>query len=195
MSIRAVIFDLDGTITEPFWDFDAIRREIGLTPQAGTILEEMDKMTPAQKQRAWEIIDAHEKRAVENSTLNIGAKKLLEKLRSDGIGIGIITRNKRANVIAIAEKHGLIFDAIVDRDDGPVKPDAFGILKLCQHFKVKPNQVIVVGDYIYDVLSAKAAEAIAVLLKNHPKADDFQKYSDYAIEKIEQILEIIQKES
>jgi len=28
MPIKAVIFDLDGTITEPYFDFDAIREEI-----------------------------------------------------------------------------------------------------------------------------------------------------------------------
>jgi len=29
---RAVIFDLDGTLTEPLLDFDAMRAEIGLAP-------------------------------------------------------------------------------------------------------------------------------------------------------------------
>ena len=49
MTIKAVIFDLDGTITEPFLDFDAIRREIGLSPEAGTLLEAMEKMTSRRK--------------------------------------------------------------------------------------------------------------------------------------------------
>jgi len=30
MQIKAVIFDLDGTITQPFFNFDDIREEIGL---------------------------------------------------------------------------------------------------------------------------------------------------------------------
>jgi len=39
MPIKAVIFDLDGTITQPYFDFDAIREEIGLPRDSGPILE------------------------------------------------------------------------------------------------------------------------------------------------------------
>jgi HAD superfamily hydrolase (TIGR01509 family) len=191
MAIKAVIFDLDGTITEPFLDFEAIRHEIGLAPEAGTLLEAMDKMTPRQKRRAMDIIEHHERRAVEESTLNAGAKAMLDKLRASGIKIGILTRNKRSNAIAIAKKHNIEFDAIFDREDGPVKPDAFGVFRLCKLFDIAPAESMVVGDYLYDLLAAKAAGAVAVLLKNHPKAVDFAKHADFAIAKLEDIHQII----
>jgi HAD superfamily hydrolase (TIGR01509 family) len=193
MAIKAVLFDLDGTITEPFLDFDAIRQEIGLTPQDSTLLEAMEKMTPPQRKRAMDIIERHEAKAVEESTLNVGAKAMLDKLRADGIKIGILTRNKRSNAIAIAQKHSLEFDAIFDREDGPVKPDAFGVLWLCKKFGVRPTESLVVGDYLYDVLAAKAAGAVAVLLKNHPDADEFAKHADFAIIKLEELHQIIGK--
>jgi HAD superfamily hydrolase (TIGR01509 family) len=192
MSIKAVIFDLDGTITEPFIDFDAIRKEMGLEMDAGPVLEAMEKMTPQQRRRAEEILDFHERRAVTESRLNAGAKQTLQRLRAAGIGIGILTRNKRDNVVAIAQKHNLKFDAIVDRDDGPAKPDAFGVLEICRQFGVKPQETLVVGDYLFDLLCAKSAGAVAVLLANHSQADEFAKHSDFTIEKIEQILEIIE---
>ena len=135
MKIKAVIFDLDGTITEPFLDFEAIRREIGLSPEAGTLLEAMEKMLPDARRRAMDIIERHEEIAVRESRLNDGAEFMLNKLRNAGIKIGILTRNKRSNAIAISRKHAIEFDAIYDRDDGPVKPDAFGVLKLCGAFR------------------------------------------------------------
>ena len=49
-----------------------------------------------------------------------------------------------------------------------------------------------VGDYLFDILSAKAAGAIAVLLTNHKRADEFVIHADFRIEKIDQILEIIE---
>jgi HAD superfamily hydrolase (TIGR01509 family) len=193
MPIKAVIFDLDGTITQPYFDFDAIREEMGLSKDSGPVLESMEKMTPKQRQRAEKILHFHEQRAVIESILNPGAKQTLETLRKAGISIGILTRNRRSNAIAIANKHNLKFDAIVDREDGPVKPDAFGVLQICRQFGLKPEQTLVVGDYLFDVLSAKAAGAIAVLLANHKRADEFAVHADFRIEKIDQVLQIIKE--
>ena len=192
MGIRAVIFDLDGTITEPFFDFDAIREQMGLGRNAGPVLEAMAKMEPAQRKRAERILAHHEKRAVEESKLNDGASRSLDRLRKRGIKIGIITRNTKDNAFAVAKKHGLRFDAVVSREDGPVKPDAFGVLKICEHFGILPAQAIVVGDYLFDLLCAKAAGAKAVLLKNHKRSDEFTEYADFTIEKLEQIFDIIE---
>jgi len=191
MSIKAVIFDLDGTITRPFFDFDAIREEMGLAADSGPILEAMEKMTPADRKRTEQILTSHENRAVAESALNEGARELLDALRQKDINIGILTRNKRANAEAIAQKHNLAFDAIVDREDGPVKPDAFGVLQLCRRFEVAPAETLVVGDYLYDMLSAKAAGAVAVLLKTHQESDRFAAHADFTIDSLDKILDII----
>jgi HAD superfamily hydrolase (TIGR01509 family) len=193
MSIKAVIFDLDGTITQPFFDFDAIRKEMGLDRNSGPVLESIEKMTPQQRQHAEKILHYHERRAVIESKLNFGAKETLEALHKAKISIGILTRNKRRNALAIAKKHGLQFDAVVDRDDGPVKPDAFGVLRICEKFSVRPEETLVVGDYLFDLLCAKAAGAVAVLLTNHEQADEFAEHADFCIETTDQILEIIKK--
>ena len=106
-SVRAIIFDLDGTITEPFFDFDAIRAEMGLAKDAGPVLEAIDKMGPEQRENAKKILDYHERLAVEKSQINPGVRETLNKLRKNGIKIGILTRNTKNNVSAVAEKHGL----------------------------------------------------------------------------------------
>jgi HAD superfamily hydrolase (TIGR01509 family) len=184
---------LDGTITQPFFDFDAIREEMGLDRNSGPILEAMQKMSPRQRKDAEKILRYHEQRAVIESKLNDGAKETLKALRKAKINIGILTRNRRSNALAIARKHNLKFDIIVDREDGPVKPDAFGVLRICEEFGVRPEETMVVGDYLFDLLCAKAAGAVAVLLANHNRAEEFAKHADYVIEKIDQILEIIKK--
>lgn len=195
MKIKAVIFDLDGTITKPFFDFDAIRTEMGLSREDGPVLEAMVKMTPQRRRQVQKILDYHEKKAVDQSQLNDGAKQTLEQLRNNGMKIGILTRNKAANAVLIAEKHGLKFDSIIDREDGPVKPDGFGVLELCRRFAVKPQETLMVGDYLFDIQCAKAAGAIAVLLANHPQADEFAPLADYTIDGINEILKIIEQEN
>ena len=191
MPIKAVIFDLDGTITQPYFDFDAIREEMGLDRDCGPILEAMEKMTPQEHQCVEAILHFHEKRAVTESVLNAGAKETLEALRRAGIRIGVLTRNRRINALAVAKKHNLHFDAVVGRDDGPVKPDSFGILHICERFGVEPEETLLVGDYLFDLLCAKAAGAVAVLLTNHSRAGEFVGHADFTIERIDQILEII----
>ncbi len=191
MQIKAVIFDLDGTITQPFFDFDAIREEIGLARDSGPVLEAMEKMTVQQRQDAEKILHYHEQKAVKESKLNANAKQTLSALRTAGIHIGILTRNKRENALAIAQKHELKFDIVIGREDGPVKPDAFGVLRICEQFGVEPEETMLVGDYLFDLLCAKAAGAVAVLLANHNQADEFVEHADFCIEDIGRILEII----
>ncbi len=191
MPIKAVIFDLDGTITQPYFDFDAIREEIGLAKDSGPVLESMEKMTAQQRQDAEKILYYHEQKAVTESKLNANAKQTFSALRAAGIHIGVLTRNRRSNALAIARKHKLKFDTVIGREDGPVKPDAFGVLRICEQFGVEPEETMLVGDYLFDLLCAKAAGAVAVLLAIHNQADEFAEHADFCIDDISRILEII----
>jgi HAD superfamily hydrolase (TIGR01509 family) len=127
--------------------------------------------------------------------LNPGAEQTLSALRAAGIRIGILTRNERDNAFAVARKHNLQFDAVIGREDGPVKPDAFGVLELCRQFGVEPRQTLLVGDYLFDLLSAKAAGAVAVLLASHNQAEAFAEHADFCIKDIGRILEIVANSS
>ncbi len=193
MPIRAVIFDLDGTITQPYLDFDVIREEMGLDRNGGPILEAMAKMTPEQRRQAEVILHSHEERAVAESKLNAGARETLAALRMRGIPIGILTRNRKDNAWAVAHKHGLHFDAVVGREDGPVKPDSFGVLHLCRKFAVAPAQTLLVGDYLFDLLCARAAGAIPVLLTNHERAPEFAQHADFTVANLIELLPIVDR--
>ncbi|WP_146661667.1 HAD family hydrolase [Anaerohalosphaera lusitana] len=173
MPIKAVIFDLDGTITQPCLDFDLIRQEMGLAEDAGPILEYLENMPPDDRKQAETILERHEDQAAVESCLNNGAKETIEELCDRGIKVGILTRNKRTNAIAVRDKHGLHFDAVIAREDGPAKPDPHGVLALCKEFGTSPRETILVGDYLHDLLTAKAADVTAILIETHKDADKF----------------------
>ena len=59
MPIRAVIFDLDGTITQPYLDFDGIREEMGLEKNGGPILE-LKKISLTLEQVFLELVTEEE---------------------------------------------------------------------------------------------------------------------------------------
>jgi len=48
-----------------------------------------------------------------------------------------------------------------------------------------------VGDYLFDLLCARSAGAIAVLLANHRESAEFARHADFTIENITEILQII----
>ena len=191
MKIKAVIFDLDGTLTVPVLDFDQIRREMGLTRESGDLLKAIDKMSPQKQLHAHQVLEKHETFAAENCELNEGAKELLAWLRQKHLKIGILTRNTRINTHIVRDTHGLDFDAIIAREDGPAKPDAFGVLKLCDTFNLQPNEVVVVGDFEHDLQSAKNANSIAVLITTHPRHGEFAHIADYQISRLDELPDII----
>ncbi len=180
LSIKAVLFDLDGTLTVPYLDFDAIRAEIGGIE--GPILEAMERMSSEQRQRANEILLGYEARAAHNAELNDGVFAMLADLRKKGLKTAIVTRNHRENVEIVCNLHKLDFDVIVTREDGPVKPDAFPVLLACEKLKVSPEKSVMVGDYLFDIVSGNDAGAHTVLLANHPDSDSFSHRADFIIE-------------
>lgn len=181
-----MIFDLDGTITRPFFDFDRIRAEMGIA--SGTILEVLDTLTPAQRERAWVILVEHERVAARESELNDGMLEVLHYLKGRGMATAVATRNSRVSVDTVLAKHGVRFDLVHTREDGPVKPAPQPVLDICSHFGVEPGESWLVGDYLYDIQSGNSAGAVTVLLIN---GDDPPDYADQAAYVIRHMRELI----
>ena len=158
----AVLFDLDGTLTVPYLDFDAIRAELGLPP--GPILEAMARMEPVERARAEQVLDRHERDAAEHSTLQPGAARTVAGLRRHGWRVGVLTRNTRHWTRYVLAKHGVEVDGLRCRDDGAVKPAAEPVLELCAELRADPRTSWVVGDHLFDILAGAAAGARTILL-------------------------------
>jgi HAD superfamily hydrolase (TIGR01509 family) len=165
----AVIFDLDGTLTEPLLDFDLIRSEIGL--QSGPILEQLVGLTAQEQARAEVILRRHEITAIEQAVLADGCVELLSFLREEGIPHGILTRNMRIAVDHFCQRFSFRFAGIYTREDGPPKPSPQGVLELCAHFGVAPGQAVTVGDYKFDIMAGQAAGTRTVLVAPEPPED------------------------
>lgn len=191
MQISAVLFDLDGTITEPLLDFSLIRRQIGLPSDCPSVLEGIASLDLQTSRRAMEILCRHEDHAARHSTLQPGAKVLLERLHKQGLPVGILTRNSRQSTDFVLEKHKLLFDGIITRDDGPVKPDGFGVHELCRQFHTSPENTLVIGDYLHDLLAARNAGAIAILFTSHPRAEKYAEHADFCISHLDEVIQII----
>src|SRR5262245_57401741 len=185
MPDQAVIFDMDGTLTRPQFDFDAIRREVGLENEP--ILEALEKMPPGQRERAEAILLRYEAQFAAESELQPGAAGLIDRLRGIGIPCALMTRNTAASVRVFQARHSLHFDLVWTREDGPCKPRPDPVHVICERLGVPPERTWVVGDYLYDVQCGRAAGAKTVLLLDGHDVPAWASQADYVIRHLDEL--------
>ncbi|HEV7302484.1 MAG TPA: HAD family hydrolase [Tepidisphaeraceae bacterium] len=167
---QAILFDMDGTLTRPMLDFDAIKAEMGIGDRA--ILEAMDEMSPADRQRCEIILDRHEELAAEGSELNENCMLVLNDLRRRGLRIALITRNSGRSVETVLAKHGLSFECVIARETCTPKPDPAPLFMACQMLGVPPAGAWMIGDGRYDIEAGQAA-GISTVWVSHGKPRRF----------------------
>lgn len=151
---RAFIFDMDGTLTVPQHDFDAIRAALDI-PQGALILEHLDALpaTAAREKRAR--LDAIELAIAAESRAAPGLFELLDTLRERDIAFAILTRNSAHNaktsLRAIKAQAYFSNHLIIGRDEALPKPDPAGIKVLAARLGCAAHQCAMVGDYRHDL--------------------------------------------
>lgn len=186
----AVIFDFDGTITEPFLDFNTIRAEIGIPP--GPVLEALETMDDADRRRAEAILERHEWEAARGASLQEGAVDVLASLRAKGHPIAILTRNARATVDYVLSTSGIVVDAVRTREDGEIKPSPEPVLSICKELVADPQRSWVVGDYLFDILSGRSAGTRTVLMVGDRPLPEFADQADHVIRRLSELPPIIE---
>jgi len=187
-----VIFDLDGTLTLPFLDFDAIRREIGLPTHPRTpVLEALERMAPDARAAAEAIVHRHEELAARSSELQEGALEVIAAIRGRGVPVALHTRNSRKSVETVVARHGLDVDWICTREDGPVKPSPDSVLAICARFGVPPESTWVVGDYLFDLQAGNAAGATSVLMIGCGPVPEYAGEARYVIRQLRELIKLM----
>ena len=195
--IRAVLFDFDGTLTEPgSLDFGAIRDAVGC-PKGRPVLEFINSIaSQAERAEAFKILDAFEAEAARQSRPNAGAEEVLEFLRARGMKVGIISRNSLASIRIALDNFGRIqlldFAIILSRDDpfNP-KPSPEGILAAAKILGVPVAQVLIVGDFVFDVEAGHKAGALTAFLTNRGSSHPCAYPSDFTLEHLGELKEIV----
>ena len=167
--IKAVVFDFDGTLTQPgAIDFSAIKKAIGCPPTM-PILEYLDSADEDRRRQAMTILDRFEMAAAKASRPNPGAEDLVTHIRGLGIPVTILSRNSLASIILALKNFPHLpaddFSYIGSRDD-PVKPKPSpdGLFLIAEKLGVDAAELLVVGDYLFDVQAGRAAGAVTVYL-------------------------------
>lgn len=161
------VFDMDGTLTLAVHDFEHIRQQLEI-PLEADILEHLASLpkTEAQEKHAWLL--EHEYELAANAQPAPGAHELVEQLHQENRQLAILTRNAHSLVEVTLEAIGLkpFFETqnIYGREQAEPKPSPDGMLKIAQSWQVRPSKLIMVGDFHFDLTSAKQAGARSVLV-------------------------------
>jgi HAD superfamily hydrolase (TIGR01549 family) len=189
ISIKAVIFDLDGTIASFNLDYKALRGEIrsyllrlGVPASVLSVNEsifEMLKKTAifiknsgksaeamdAIRSEVLAIAEKYELEAAVSADLLPGVYETLKALKRMDLKIGLFTLNsdKAANYLLQRFKLGEFFGVTVPRNKvNYVKPNPEHLEMALKVLGVAPEETVVVGDGNVDMESASELKAIAV---------------------------------
>jgi hydrogenase expression/formation protein HypE len=197
--VKGVLFDFDGTLTMPgALDFPAIKLEMGCPPDS-PILEYLETLPPERKRGLLEILEMKEEEAAQESLPNAGVEACLDSLKKKGLVIGIITRNSFQSVQKAFENFNAVdcraFTAIITRDDCLPKPNPDGVQQAALRMGIFPQELLVVGDFRFDIIAGYQAGARTVFLTNgrEPVIMAGDPAPDYTVGRLEDLPAIIDR--
>jgi len=197
--IRGVLFDFDGTLTRPgSLDFPAIRRAVGCPP-GQPILEYLESLDDEETRReAYRVLDGMELDAARRSEPNEAAEETVHALAARGLPAGILSRNSRSSVREALERFPTLrerdFAAIVCREDVQrQKPHPDGVHEAARRLGFAAADLVVVGDYVFDIEAGRRAGSHTVLLANGTPPAGFSVTPDAVIDRLSQLPGVIER--
>lgn len=188
MAIKAVVFDLDGTIVRFNLDYKSARAEViqflsnkGYPASVFSINESVFEMLKKLeilvqnnrgnqnfselKRDVLTIMEKYEKESAQTTELLPGALEALQALKKMKFKLGIFTINGQRTTDQILSTFRLkpFFKTVVTRDSVlKVKPNPVHLETVLKKLKVKPEETLVVGDSRLDMTAAKELKVVAV---------------------------------
>jgi len=213
-SIKAIVFDFDGTLARLNIDFSAMRSSIRnlmtdfqipegeitdlhileMIDAGGVYLKELRPVDAALfRSRAYELVTRMEIEAANEGTLLDGTRMLLAELAGRSIRTGVVTRNCRIAVLRVfpdIARHCQVFLAREDTEH--VKPHPEHLRSALRALGVVPTEAIMVGDHPLDILLGRETGTYTVgVLTGHSGPEDLRSANaDLIIDKAIDIIDI-----
>lgn len=189
--VRAVVFDLDGTLIDSALDIHAAANRVlsekglveldlptlksfvgeGVRVLMQRCLDHANASTsPEDLQKSVaRFLEVYAEAPAKHTVIYPGVEDLLAKLQSRGDRLGICTNKPEAITRTVLNDLGLAstFGVVIGGDTLPTrKPDPSGLLATIAQLGSKPDETIYVGDSEVDAATAQAAGIKFVLFTN-----------------------------
>jgi len=215
--IRAVIFDLDGTLLDTAPDFinvvnqllneyqqsplaaDAIRSQVSNGSKALVKLAfTMEEEHPEFEIRRQRLLNLYlDNIAIETKPFS-GIESLIEKLAAYNIMWGIVTNKPALYTDALMQKLKMQpapFSVICPDHVTKTKPDPESLLLASQQLNCTPDEIIYVGDHLRDIECGRRAGSITIAAAYgylHENDSPASWQADYTVNSVDEIWPIVQ---
>ena len=184
VDVRAVLFDLDGTLLDTVPDLhaavcamladlgrpalpeEAVRSYVGrgianlVKRVLADSLDAAEDDSPAPAEALASFCRHYARENGRRTQLFPGAREGLEAIRAKGLPMAVITNKAEAFTRPLLEMTGLaeFFSVVVSGDNLPRhKPDPMSLVWTCGRLGVSPTDALFIGDSVNDFLAARAA--------------------------------------
>lgn len=215
--IKAVLFDLDGTIANSIKDlanatnialmkygFPTRRTEEfryfvgdGIPKMLERALPEGEATEEAVEKLLAVFKPFYAVHYADNTLPYEGVTELISSLKADGFKIAVVT-NKAQDMadIVVNKLYGNVFDMVFGKREGiPAKPDPTAALMTMESLGVTPQECVFIGDSGVDIAAAVNSSAfpVGVLWGFRDREELIQNGARYIIEKPVELLELIRE--
>lgn len=173
-------------------DFLAVKKAINC-PDNSTILEFIGNISSERERKeALTVLAKYEDKAAEMAAPNENAEEVVSYLKKLKLKLGILTRNSMRSVKTALRSFQRIslkdFNAVITREHAlKLKPHPEGVLEACRLFGVCPGELVMVGDYIYDIQAGQKAGAFTVFLESSHTTKRPDPPADFTIKNLDEL--------
>ena len=183
MIIRAVLFDLDGTLVDSLEDLtdavnhtrnaflhppltaDAVRRMVGKGARH-LLRQVLPDASETDVNRALELfLEFNRQHIADKSRLFPGIREILHELAARDIRMAVISNKNEALSSLLLENLGInnLFESVTGGDTyRERKPAPLPLLKTAEMMGIAPNECIMVGDSINDIQAGQQANIASI---------------------------------
>ncbi len=183
--LLGVIFDLDNTLVSSSLNFDKIRSDLGC-PKDIDLLDFVDTLPQKQKIDAHKLLVKYEMTDAHSATKLAGTDVLLTLLSELEIPCAIVTRNCNQAALLKIQQNSINIPTVLTREDHKAKPAPDALLDVAKKWNTPPENLLYVGDYLYDLQAAQNANTMSCLITYGKKMS----YADLATIEVHNLTEL-----